>query len=123
QVPIHTFHSLGLAILREHPAAAGLDRGFRVATEHERAAALAEALSIKVVRAERLLRAISVAKRTQGAAAADVEEAKAAYGRALARHNWIDFDDLIRRAVRPVEDSLAALCCAHFTWIAMGVLQ
>ncbi len=42
QVPIHTFHSLGLAILREHASAAGLHRGFRVAGEAERAALLAD---------------------------------------------------------------------------------
>ena len=35
-VAIHTFHSLGLAILREHASAAGLDHGFRVAGEAER---------------------------------------------------------------------------------------
>jgi superfamily I DNA/RNA helicase len=33
EVAVHTFHSLGLAILREHPQAAGLARGFRVASE------------------------------------------------------------------------------------------
>jgi uncharacterized protein (TIGR00375 family) len=32
--PVHTFHSLGLAILREQPGAAGLHRGFRVAGDH-----------------------------------------------------------------------------------------
>src|SRR5262249_42926072 len=46
QVPIHTFHSLGLAILREHASAAGLHRGFRVAGEAERAALLAETLDL-----------------------------------------------------------------------------
>ncbi|MFI4988543.1 MAG: UvrD-helicase domain-containing protein, partial [Alphaproteobacteria bacterium] len=44
KIAIHTFHSLGLAILREHGSAAGLHRGFRVAGEVERAAALGEAL-------------------------------------------------------------------------------
>src|SRR5262249_32454721 len=29
RLPIHTFHSLGLTILRRHPGAAGLDRGVR----------------------------------------------------------------------------------------------
>src|SRR5690606_7088196 len=42
-VTVATFHSLGLTILREHPAAAGLPDGFRVADEAERAAARAEA--------------------------------------------------------------------------------
>ena len=38
-LPIHTFHSLGLAILREHAGAAGLHPDFRVAGEAERIAA------------------------------------------------------------------------------------
>ena len=42
-VTVATFHALGLTILREHPAAAGLPDGFRVADEAERAAARAEA--------------------------------------------------------------------------------
>ena len=64
-VAVHTFHSLGLAILREHAAAAGLAPGFRIAAEAERVALLAEALDVSEHKAERLLRAISKAKRTQ----------------------------------------------------------
>src|SRR5262249_59417167 len=84
QVPIHTFHSFGLAILREHVSAAGLHRGFRVAGEAERAALLAETLDLSAHKAERLLRAISKEKRTQSWAGAGVGEATSAYGPALA---------------------------------------
>ena len=42
-VTVATFHALGLSILREHPAAAGLPKTFRVAEEPEREAARAEA--------------------------------------------------------------------------------
>src|SRR5207253_953150 len=89
EVPIHTFHSLGLAILREHASAAGLHRGFRVAGEAERIALLAETLDLGAPKAERLLRAISREKRTQSWAGAGVGEATAAYGRAPATRNWI----------------------------------
>ena len=44
KVAIHTFHSLGLAILREHWSAAGLGPAFRVAGETERIALLAATL-------------------------------------------------------------------------------
>src|SRR5262249_33149923 len=63
QVPIHTCHALGLAVLREHASAAGLHRGFRVAGEAERIAVLAETLDLGAPKAERLLRAISREKR------------------------------------------------------------
>jgi superfamily I DNA/RNA helicase len=42
-VTVATFHSLGLTILREHPAAAGLPADFRIADDAERTAARAEA--------------------------------------------------------------------------------
>ncbi len=42
-VTVATFHSLGLQILRENPAAAGLTAGFRVADDSERTEARAEA--------------------------------------------------------------------------------
>ena len=63
RVAIHTFHSLGLAILRDRPEAAGLQRGFRIAGEAERIPVLAEALNVSEVRAQRLTRAISRVKR------------------------------------------------------------
>ncbi|MEV0722172.1 UvrD-helicase domain-containing protein [Micromonospora purpureochromogenes] len=42
-VTVGTFHSLGLTILREHAAAAGLPADFRIADDADRAAARAEA--------------------------------------------------------------------------------
>ncbi|HYN94154.1 MAG TPA: UvrD-helicase domain-containing protein, partial [Pilimelia sp.] len=42
-VTVATFHSLGLAVLRENAAAAGLPTGFRIADDAERAAARADA--------------------------------------------------------------------------------
>src|SRR5262249_58294735 len=110
RVPLHTFHALGLAILREHASATGLHRGFRVASEAERAALLAQTLDLPAAKAERLLRAISKEKRAHGSAGADGSEA-APYARAPATPNWIDFHDLIApplRALAP-NPALAAL--------------
>lgn len=125
QVPIHTFHSLGLAILREHASAAGLHRGFRVAGEAERAALLAETLDLSAHKAERLLRAISKEKRTQSWAGAGVGEATAAYGRALATRNWIDFDDLVALSVRALtaDPDLAARYRSRWRWISVDEFQ
>ena len=125
EVPIHTFHSLGLAILREHASAAGLHRGFRVAGEVERAALLAETLDLGAPKAERLLRAISKEKRTQSWAGAGVGEATAAYGRALATRNWIDFDDLVALSVRALtaDPSLAARYHSRWRWISVDEFQ
>jgi DNA helicase-2/ATP-dependent DNA helicase PcrA len=125
QVAIHTFHSLGLAILRAHAGAAGLQRGFRIASEAERTAALAETLQISEHKAERLLRAVSKTKRSQGPARADAADAMAAYEQALAVRNWIDFDDLIALAVRALaaDVGLAALWRDRFRWISVDEFQ
>ena len=124
-ISVHTFHSLGLAILREHASAAGLQNGFRVASEAERTALLAETLDLTAHKAERLLRAISKEKRTQSWAGPDVAETMAAYGRALAARNWIDFDDLIALSVRALTASpdIAAHYRARFRWISVDEFQ
>jgi uncharacterized protein (TIGR00375 family) len=126
KVAIHTFHSLGLVILREHAsAAAGLERGFRVAGEGERIALLATALELSAHQAERLLRAISREKRTQSWAGADVREARAAYARAMALHNWIDFDDLVALSVRVLmsDARIAELYRGRMQWISVDEFQ
>ena len=125
KVAIHTFHSLGLAILREHASAAGLDHGFRVAGEAERTALLAATLELSAHKAERLLRAISREKRTQSWAGADVREARAAYARAMALHNWIDFDDLVALSVRVLmsDARIAELYRHRLRWISVDEFQ
>ena len=124
-VAVHTFHSLGLAILREHGSAACLDNGFRVAGEADRIALLAETLDLTAHKAERLLRAISKEKRTQSWAGPDTAEAMAAYARALAARNWIDFDDLIALSVRALtaDPGVAAHYRDRFRWISVDEFQ
>jgi DNA helicase II / ATP-dependent DNA helicase PcrA len=78
-IAIHTFHSLGLAMLREHAAAAGLAPGFHVAGEAERAAALAAALGLPRPRAESLIRAISKAERMEAQPSGEIAAARIAY--------------------------------------------
>src|SRR5262249_50912914 len=98
-IAIHTFHSLGLAILREHPAAAGLHRGFHIADKAERLALLAGTMAVTPHKAETLLRAISKAKRNGCAASRDVADAMAAYRQAMQMRDAVDFDDLIGLAI------------------------
>ncbi len=52
RIAIHTFHSLGLSILRANPEAAGLTRDFKIASEDERAAMLVAAMDISQSKAE-----------------------------------------------------------------------
>jgi DNA helicase II / ATP-dependent DNA helicase PcrA len=124
QIPIHTFHSLGLSILRQWPAAAGLNAGFRIADANEQTALLAQTLDLSERKTNTMLRAISRAKRC-GTAESAVAEAMAAYQRTLSAANAVDFDDLIRLTV----DTLAAdpnLCKYHqerFRFISVDEFQ
>jgi len=95
RIAVHTFHSLGLTILRDDPGAAGLNPAFRVADEAERKALLAEAVAVPEHKAERLLRAISKAKRSGAAPSANTVPAMRAYRQALKKQNVVDFDDLV----------------------------
>jgi DNA helicase-2/ATP-dependent DNA helicase PcrA len=103
QAATHTFHSLGLAILREHAAAAGLNRGFRIASEKDKAAILAEIRGFSESKTARLLRAISRIKRTGTSANEETADVCAAYQRGLMLRNLIDFDDLVCLPVRMLE--------------------
>jgi uncharacterized protein (TIGR00375 family) len=124
-IAIHTFHSLGLSILRAHPEAAGLQKDFTVAGEEERVAALAETMDISGSKAETLLRAISKQKRTQGPMSVELAEAVAAYGGMLAARNWIDFDDLITCPVPMLAESadLAARYRSRFRFVSVDEFQ
>jgi len=124
QVSVHTFHSLGLAILRENPEAAGLGPGFRIAGEAERKALLAGTLALPERKAERLLRAISKSKRTQ-APASDVAAAQRAYRAALSRANAVDFDDLVTLPVAALarDPALAARWRQRFRFVSIDEFQ
>ncbi|MCC7182341.1 MAG: UvrD-helicase domain-containing protein [Rhodocyclaceae bacterium] len=98
---VHTFHSLGLALLRAEGTAIGLRPDFRIADDKERAAALAADQGITEAKAARLLKTLSMIKRTAGKAdGEEIAVALAACRRLGAEQNWVDFDDLV---VLPIE--------------------
>ena len=126
QVPLHTFHSLGLSILREHWNAAGLQRGFRIASEAERLRLLRDVLQVSERKARGRLSAISHAKRT-GTPPADggSGEAFEAYERAMETRNLCDFDDLVIRAADALESTpgLQADYRRRHAWVCIDEYQ
>ena len=126
QLPIFTFHRLGLAILQEHWNVAGLQRGFRIAAESERLRFIREALGVSEQRASRLLSAISHLKRTQSTPDdAQLAEAYRLYQEALEHHNVVDYDDLIGRAadVLESEPGLKAAYRERYHWVCIDEYQ
>ncbi len=127
-VPIRTFHALGLKILRDDPDAAGLVPGFTVAGETERAALLAATLDISNDKATRLLARIAKAKRSGARDNKDdtaLAETLAAYERAMRAKNSIDFDDCVTLAAKALErnPALAARWRGRFQFILVDEFQ
>ena len=126
QVPIHTFHSLGLSILTEHHNTAGLQRGFRVASEAERIELLRDTLGVSERRARGRLSGISHAKRTGGSPSKEVSrEVLEAYANAMEARNLCDFDDLVIRAAGALEaePALRAQYRRRYRWVSIDEYQ
>lgn len=125
EVAVHSFHSLGLAILRAHGALAGLAPDFRIAGETERKAALAEVLGVSLSRAAGLIKAVSVLKRTGSAGEEEESRARAVLDRIGRERNWVDFDDLVALAVQLLEEhrEIAALWRARFSHVMADEFQ
>ena len=113
-IPVHTFHSFGLSVLRERRNAAGLQRGFRIASEEERVGLLRDALGLSERKARARLAAISHRRRTAAAPPVDGEpgesgepeetsDAEEAYRAQMETRNLIDLDDLVIRAADVLE--------------------
>ena len=129
RVPLHTFHSLGLSILKEHHNAAGLQRGFRVASDAERIRLLRDTLDISEKRAHGRLSAISHAKRKRTPPSDEgpggAFEAFEAYERAMEARNLCDFDDLVIRAAHALESdpAIRAQYRQRWRWISVDEYQ
>ena len=125
-VSLFTFHALGMSVLQEHWNAAGLQRGFRVASDAERQHLLRETLGVSARRTRSLLSAISVAKRT-GQAPAEAEQATvySRYQQELDARNLVDFDDLIGRTIQVLETdtSLRDAYRERYQWVCVDEYQ
>ncbi len=125
-IPLFTFHALGLAILQEHWNAAGLQRGFRIATAAQRLDVLRKALDVSETQARRLLATISHAKRTQTTPeAAKLAHACETYQCELALRNLVDYDDLVSLAadVLETQPDLQASHRQRYPWVFIDEYQ
>ena len=125
-LPLFTFHALGMSVLQEHWNAAGLQRGFRVASDAERQQLLRETLGVSARQTRNLLSAISVAKRT-GQAPAEARQADIyhRYQQELDARNLVDFDDLIGRTIQVFEadPGLRDAYRERYQWVCIDEYQ
>jgi uncharacterized protein (TIGR00375 family) len=124
-VTVHSFHSLGLAILRAHTDRVGLSADFRIASEAERKAALADALGVSSTRAARLVKAVSVLKRSGAKGAHEEAEARIVLDRIGRAQGRVDFDDLVLLSADLLEAdaTIAAAWQARFPHIVADEFQ
>jgi superfamily I DNA/RNA helicase len=125
-IPLFTFHALGMSVLQEHWNAAGLQRGFRVASDAERQHLLRETLGVSARQTRSLLSAISVAKRTeQVPAEARLADVYNRYQQELDARNLVDFDDLIGRTIQVFESDtgLRDAYRERYQWVCIDEYQ
>ena len=125
-LPIFTFHALGLAILQEHWNAAGLQRGFRIATAAQRADLLRQALDVSEAQARHLLASVSHVKRTRTTPeAAKLAHACETYQRELSLRNLVDYDDLVGLAADLLtsQPDLRASYRQRYSWVFIDEYQ
>jgi len=112
-VTVATFHSLGLAILRENAAAAGLSPDFRIAEEADRIAALVEAGA-----------ASEAAARSQLGGPVD-EALRKRYAKALRGRDLVDLDELVTLpvALLGADPDLASHYQGRWPWVFVDEYQ
>ena len=129
RLPVHTFHSLGLSILRAERSEVGLHRGFRIAEEGERLELARELFGFSASRAAKLLASFSLARRQRASAPAKTEtsisEQLALYEAALWQRDLVDFDDLLVLPTRLLteRDDLRDAYRQRFRWISIDEYQ
>lgn len=127
RVPVMTFHSLGLSIIRENAQRLGMPDPFRVAGDEERQQLLVERMGLKERAARRTLSQISKAKRASSLAdpATDEGQAHDQYQQLLREEALLDFDDLILLPVQLLENDtrLAADYQNRWRWISVDEYQ
>lgn len=126
RVEVHTFHSLGLEILRVHGAVVGLEPGFRVADEAERIALLTRRLAMPDAKARKVIREVSRFKRSGTASGSDeMARARNVYLETMIEHDLVDFDDLVSLAVDVLvaAPAVARAWRERFPWISVDEYQ
>ncbi len=125
-VAVHTFHSLGLSILREHAREADLQPDFKILSEWEKVGLLSKHLNISERKALQVLKKISFAKRTrQEPPDSDTKTIFETYSKLLSSINAVDTDDLIRLPVDLLEKfpELRKLWQSRFAYVSVDEYQ
>lgn len=123
---VGTFHALALSILQTNWNAAGLQRGFRLASDAERLRLFGDVLGVSAKKARSQLSAISHTKRTRTTPTdGKLSAAYAAYQHLLDTHNLLDFDDLVIRAADALasDPALQAAYRQRYRWVSIDEYQ
>ncbi len=126
RVPVHTFHSLGLALLEEHGPLLDLADGFRVSGEGERIALLRSELGLSERGARGLLRELSLARRQGVLEELEAERPELVrYQGLLAERGLLDFDQLVTLPVELLEayPELRRSLWSRWPWISVDEYQ
>ncbi|AEI38499.1 MAG: UvrD-helicase domain-containing protein [Zymomonas mobilis subsp. pomaceae] len=122
---IHSFHALALHILRQDSALFGLSPDFHVADHQERKKALMAAMSLSAGKAEQALKRLSELKRRGESGNAEEQQIRNQLEILGQQQNWLDFDDLIIKAVQglSLNSALLSRWKTQFRFISVDEFQ
>ena len=100
KIHVSTIHAMGLALLKQHYAEAGLNENFRVIDENEKKIIAGEIFNREGKSLSSLLNRISLFKQNSGDSNEELMPLYDAYNSRLRELNLADFDDLVHLPVK-----------------------
>ncbi len=124
-VLVHTFHSLGLEILRNHYLNVELPSDFRVIDEASKISRISAEFSVSPRQAYGLARGISLYRRSGKLRDPKIPAFAEKYEKSLREDGFVDFDDLVILPVRILESDaeIKDLWSKKFTFISVDEYQ
>jgi len=126
-VPVMTFHSLGLSILREHADKLGIPRRFAIIGDREKLELIRTTCDVSNTRAKKLATYISRQKREGTAPSRDDElcDYFGLYDKELKSRGLLDFEDLVGLSAWLLESD-PAVCSMYrerYPWVSVDEYQ
>ena len=110
--PVHTFHSLALHLLSQHIEKTDLKTGFTIVNTEEQIRILMTQLKVSYSKAKEVLKKILLTK--TGRASDEVTgNALSIYENYLYLYNAVDYDGLILRAIKLLQQNEQIACFSH----------
>lgn len=112
QPVIHSFHSFALHVLKQDSEAFGLAADFQIIDRSTQKKAFMKTAGLSSKKADEWLERLSVLKRSGQISGVEEEQFRQCLENLNQSHNWLDFDDLLIKAINGLQENAAL----HAKW-------